>query len=366
MQAAQEALNKKDYNTALQHLQEAQQIGDRSNYENYVIDQFLTNAYVGLKQYGKAADAIQGTLDTGIPSPEEASTLRRNLVQIYYSTKNYSAAVKAGDAYLNSKPSDNDIRVLVAQSQYLMGQCSQSVDTIEKAASTARANGQPVKEDWLQLELSCAHKSGDDAATMKALENLVRAYPKKDYWNDLIAMFRQKYGTSDAVNLESFRLDRREGTLDGANDYVEMAQLAMLVGLPGEAQSVIKEGFDKGVLGDAEKGRHERLRKLADDSAAQDQANLPALAKEAAAASTGEAQVKLGEAYMSYGDYDKAVDAIKAGLDKGGVKNTPAAQLHLGMALLKAGKKADANAAFKKVKGDPAYEKLADYWMMAG
>ena len=365
LQEAQAALNAKDYATAINKLNEAKAIGGRSAYENYVISQFETNAYVGTKQYANAAKSIQATIDSGMASPEEVTALRKNVIQIQYSLKNYPAAIQAGQAYLNSVPGDTDMIVLVAQSQYLSGQCGPAVTTIRKAADAAKAAGRPVKEDWMQLQLSCAHKSNDKEGSINALEQLVRNFPSKDYWRDLITFYRSAYGTSDALNLESLRLMKQTGTLDKAEDYTEMAQVALLLGLPGEAKSVIDEGFSKKLLGAGAQGRDERMKKMADDAAAKDQGDIASGEKEAAASPTGEKDVALAEAYASFGMNDKAIEAYQRGIKKGGIKNTAAAQLHLGQTLLKAGKKAEANAAFKAVKGDAAYEKLAQYWMMA-
>jgi hypothetical protein len=365
LQEAQAALNAKDYNTAIAKLNEAKAIGGRSAYENYVISQFETNAYVGTKQYANAAKAIQATIDSGMAAPEEVTALRKNLIQIHYSLKNYPATIQAGQTYLNSVPGDTDMIVLVAQSQYLSGQCGPAVATIRKAGDAAKAAGRPMKEDWLQLQLSCAHKSNDKDGSINALEQLVRNFPSKDYWRDLVSFYRASYGTSDALNLESLRLMKQTGTLDKAEDYTEMAQVALLLGLPGEAKSVIDEGFSKKLLGAGAQGRDERMKKMADDSATKDMADMASLEKEAIASPTGEKDVAVAEAYASFDQNDKAIAAYQRGIKKGGVKNMAAAQLHLGQVLLKAGKKAEASAAFKAVKGDAAYEKLAQYWILA-
>jgi hypothetical protein len=158
---------------------------------------------------------------------------------------------------------------------------------------------------------------------------------------------------------------KQTGTLDKAEDYTELAQVALLVGLPGEAQAIINEGFQKKVLGAGAQGRDERMKKMADDAAAKDKADMAAQDKEASASATGEKDVALAEGYASFGMNDKAIEAYQRGIKKGGIKNMAAAQLHLGQVLLKAGKTAEADAAFKAVKGDAAYVKLAQYWMMA-
>ncbi|MGE0666786.1 MAG: tetratricopeptide repeat protein [Sphingomonadales bacterium] len=366
LQEAQQAIQAKDYAKALAKLEEAKAVDKRTPYENYVISQFETNAYVGMKQYDKAARAIQATIDSGIAAPEEVTTLRKNLIQIYYSLKNYNAAVQTAQQYLSQNPGDTDMQVLVAQSQYLQGKCAEAGATVKKLVDSARSAGRPVKEEWLQIQLSCAHKAKDANSMRDALEQLVRVAPSnKDYWRDLINAFRAT-NTSDAMNLESFRLMKQVGAMTSTEDYVEAAQVAVLVGVPGVAQSLITQGYEKKLLGSGpDAGRHDRLKKMADDAAAQDKKETAGLAKEAAAATTGEKDIAVAESYASYGEYDKAVASYQAGIKKGGLKNPAAAQLHLGQALLAAGKKAEAQAAFKAVKGDAAYEKLATYWQIA-
>jgi tetratricopeptide (TPR) repeat protein len=366
LQEAQQALQAKDYTKALQKLDEAKAVDKRTPYENYVISQFETNAYVGLKQYDKAAKAIQATIDSGIASPEEVTTLRKNLIQIYFSLKNYNSTIQTAQQYLTQVPGDTDMQVIVAQSQYLLGQCAQAGATVKKLVDGARAAGKAVPEEWLQIVLSCAHKANDKTAMRDALEQLVRIAPNnKDYWRDLINMFRDSART-DAMNLESFRLMRQVGAFNSADDYVELAQVAVLLGVPGEAQAVLKQGYDKKILGQGQdQGRHDRLKKTVDDAVAQDKTETVGLEKEAASATTGDKDIAVADSYASYGQYDKALASYQSGLKKGGLKNTAAAQLHYAQALLAAGKKAEAAAAFKAVKGDAAYEKLANYWQLA-
>jgi Tfp pilus assembly protein PilF len=93
-----------------------------------------------------------------------------------------------------------------------------------------------------------------------------------------------------------------------------------------------------------------------------DQASLPKIAADAAAAKTGAKDVGLGLAYFSYQQYDKAAEALTSGLAKGGVRSEPDARLMLGIAQLRAGKKDDAQKSFELVKGDPKLERLAHLW----
>jgi tetratricopeptide (TPR) repeat protein len=150
-----------------------------------------------------------------------------------------------------------------------------------------------------------------------------------------------------------------------ADDYTEMAQLAMEQGSPGEAQHILEKGFQKGIFADQRtKDKNQRLLDQAKKAAVADQASLPKIEKDADAAPTGDKDVGVGLAYLGYQQYDKAADLLTKGLAKGGVKSEPEARLLLGIAQLKAGHKDDAVKSFHAVKGDPALERLANLWSL--
>ena len=74
----------------------------------------------------------------------------------------------------------------------------------------------------------------------------------------------------------------------------------------------------------------------------------------------GNQDVGLGLAYFGYQQYDKAVQALKQGIAKGGLKDPDSAHLLLGIAQFKAGNKPAALQSFKTVKGDPTLRAPGD------
>jgi tetratricopeptide (TPR) repeat protein len=150
-----------------------------------------------------------------------------------------------------------------------------------------------------------------------------------------------------------------------AGDYNEMAQLAVDAGSPGEAQKVLEKGFEKGVFTEQRiKDRNTRLLETVKKTAANDQAALPKLEKDAEAAPTGVKRASAGLAEFGYGQYDKAAELLAKGISKGGLGSEANTRLLLGIAQLKAGKKDEAVKTFKAVKGDPALEQLAGLWVL--
>jgi tetratricopeptide (TPR) repeat protein len=80
---------------------------------------------------------------------------------------------------------------------------------------------------------------------------------------------------------------------------------------------------------------------------------------------TGEADVKLGAAYLSYGLNDKAAEALQRGLGKGSVKNPDEAGILLGIAYLRMNNKEEAVKAFQTVKQNPIMVRIAKLWVLS-
>jgi tetratricopeptide (TPR) repeat protein len=225
---------------------------------------------------------------------------------------------------------------------------------------------QTPKEQTLQLYANSCEKAGDNAGAVTGQEKLVMYYPKPSYWNGLLYSVLRTQGISDRQTLGVYRLMQDTKTLTQPSDYTEMAQLATDAGNPGEAQKVLEEGFAANVFTEQRaKERNQRLLDTAKKAAAADQATLGKMEVEAKAAKTGETDVALGGAYLSYGQNDKAVEALTRGIGKGGIKNLPEAQILLGIAQMRSGNKEEARKVFKSVKSDDAtWSRIAKLWVL--
>jgi Tfp pilus assembly protein PilF len=166
-------------------------------------------------------------------------------------------------------------------------------------------------------------------------------------------------GLTDHQNLAIYRIRYATGNMRNAEDYELMTQLAIQLHFPAEAVAVAQKGFSVKLLqGD----RDMRLQALAQAQAAKDTANLPNLQKQANASRTGDLLVQYGENLWGRGQYADAVNAIQAGIHKGGLDKPDEAQLSLGIAQLGAGQKDAAMKTFGGIKGSPAAQTVAHIW----
>ena len=75
--------------------------------------------------------------------------------------------------------------------------------------------------------------------------------------------------------------------------------------------------------------------------------------------------MKLGAAYLSYGDNAKAVEALKRGITKGKLtQGADEAGILLGIANLRNNNKTEATKAFNTVKTDPTMTRIAKLWLL--
>jgi tetratricopeptide (TPR) repeat protein len=363
LKAAQEAMNKEDWPTALAKVREAQAVPDRTPFDDYQISEFL--AFIAVKQgdYAAAAPAFEAVLNSGFAKPESIPDRVRQLAQLNFQIKNYEKAVEYGKRWIEqSGGKEPDAYVLTGQAQYLLDDNKGSIETIQGAIDSAKATGEPIKEQWLEIVLSAYDRMDDQAGVVKTLEELTAAYPNPTRWKQLTDQVYASPDNDDRSTLEIHRLRNELGVIDRPDDYVEMADIAAAVGIPGEAVKAMEKAL--AMPGMDAKDKERRTARLAElkKSADSDRKSLPGLEKEAATAKTGEADYALGVGYLSYDQTDKAVEAIKRGIQKGGLKRPDEAQLTLGRALLKANQKDAAKQAFETVPQGSKLARTARLW----
>lgn len=364
LKKAQEAMKNKQWDAALAAINQAKASEKKTPFEAYQIDEFLGYVLIQQKKFGEAAPVFERMLNSGFVPAEQVDDRTKTVAQLYFQVKEYKKSAEWSKKWLEKHPGDEAISVLLGQSYYVMNDYKNAAQTMMSVANAAEKGGRTPQENWLQIVLSSQFKLDNKDGIADALKKLVRYYPKAEYWENLLDIYRRK-DSSDRITLGYYRLMNDVGTLKQADDYVEMAQLAIDAGVPGEAQSMVEKGVQGGVLKSEDKttqGRYDRLLAGAKKSATTDKASLAQLAKEAEKATSGQAYVGLGQAYLSYGQYDEAIEALKKGIAKGGATDADEAQISLGIAYLRKGQKDLARQAFRAVKSESKWHDLAELW----
>ena len=365
LRAAEELIRAGKFAEALAKIREADAVPDRTATENVTIERMRAVAASSAGDVPTATRSFELVLAAGGLAPTERAKMIEVLAQLYFQAKEYPKAASWASRYLSEGGSNADMRWLMIRSQYLADDCVSAVRELRALVDAdARAGTAPAQER-LQLLANCYVKLGDDAGYVFALEKLLASYPKKEYWADAIRRVESKPGFSNRNALDVLRLRHATGTLDGSAAYAAMTKLALEAGLPAEAKRISDEGFASGALGSgADADAQKKVRDTAAKQVIDDQKQLPQSAKAATAASGGGALVNVGFAYVTAGQFDTGIPMMEQGIARGGLPRPDEARLHLGIAYLSAGRKADAVRVFRDVGGTDGTADLARLWLL--
>jgi hypothetical protein len=363
LKAAQEAMNKHDYQLEVQKIQSAMALkGKRTPYDEFIMNSWLGVAYTSLHQYAQAAPALEAAAESRYATPAMQKQFLTAVVGIYSQLHQYPKAINAGQNAIRLGAAEPSVYVTVAVSQDNIGQHKAAADTIEKLISKEPK----PQEKYLEFQWDAYNKANDHEDAARVIDKLVTYYPKPDYWLNALQPLL-KMNINDAhLQLDVYRLMNDVGVLK-ANQYAEMAELAFDAGYPGETVAVLQKAFAQHVFTTPRDiMRYQHLLTGAMQKASQDEASLPAQATKAETEATGDSLVQVGAAYLSYGQADKAAMLISQGIAKGGLKYPEEARLLLGMAQLKSHNVTQAHRTFDKVatSDNEGYAQLGRLWVL--
>ena len=365
LKAANDALQAKNYAEVLAKTREAAAITPRTAYDDYVIHYMQLPVFAAQSNYPETANAIESIIDSPYLPSTSKPQLLRTLMSIDYQQKDYDKAIQYGQRALAAGDLSSDTPLLISQSYYLTNRFKEALSGMEAIVAHDEQAGRRPAERSLSLIWSCALKVKDEAAAARAVEKLILHYPKPDYWANAMAGVLKNKTTDDRLLLMTYRLMAEVGILKRGADFTEMAQIALDQGNPGEAQSVLEQAFAKNLYSDAhDKERSQRLLDKVRRSAVDDRASIAKEEKAAAASASGDGLVQIGAAYLGFGQPDKALVSISAGIAKGNLKYADEAYMLLGIANERNKNSAEAVRAFNRATSNPKYAQLAKLWAL--
>jgi hypothetical protein len=365
IQAALDALKKKQGKDALARIAEADAMKDKTQYEIYVIERIRAQASILAGDPAAAGRAFEkAAFSPAAPAGEKMQVLGAAVSQ-YYAAKEYARAAENADRYLRDGGTDKAVRTLLTQSLYLGGDFARAAREIAVDVRNQEQAGATPPEEQLQLLADAALKQRDDAAYAAALEKLIAYYPKRDYWLAAIHLLQTRSRLPGRLTLDLARLKLATGSMRTANEYIEAAQLSLQEGLPGEASKILERGYAANLLGSGpEADRHGRLRAMAAKDLAEDRKTRAQDDAQAGTAADGNALFNAGFNHVLNGDYDKGLEMMERGVRTARLKNAEDRRLHLGYAYYLAGKNSKAVEAFKAVPGSVGTAALARLWVV--
>ncbi len=359
LRPAQEALQKSEFDAAATSAQAALAVA-KEPYDREVSIRILMAAAGGKRDLVTYAQWAEQLLQfETVPAEERTRTLKQ-LTQIWFQQKDWPKAQGWAKQWADAG-GGAEAYELLASTYLVQKDCKGGIGFLEKSVE----GREPTETQLRQLNF-CYYDLGDKAKRQATMEALTNRFAKREYFIDLLNLYQEQEMDSRAV-LHLFRLAYDRDWLTRESEFVEFAGMAVDVGSPAEAEKVYERARTKGVLPAGQ--RNDQLLKQAKQLAAEDRKTIAALDKEARAGKNGEADVKVGLAYLGLGQYDKAVEATRRGLQPdriGRVRRVDDAWMTLGVALARLGNHAEAQKAFTEAKADARMSTAADLWTRLG
>jgi hypothetical protein len=364
IQAAIELLKSKKGKEALAKVREAQAVGDRTPYENYLVERVLGQAAAAAGEPSIAARAFE-TVATSSASPEgERRQFLAAAASQYYLTKDYAKAAELAARYFRDGGTEKSVRAIYIQALYLSKDFASAAKELTKDVEAEEREGKAPAEDQLQLLANSCAQIRDAAGYGKAMEMLVAYHPKRDYWLSVIYSIATRPGFSERLAIDVARLKIEAGTMRGADEYLDAAQLSLQDGFPIEAVRIIDKGYASGILGAGpEAARHKRLKDMAARNLAEDKKALARDDALSVAGKDGRALFNEGFNYVLHGRAEKGLALMEKGIrDAKAFRRLEHAKLQLGYAYRLAGQNQKAIQIFKTVQGADGAAALARLW----
>jgi Tfp pilus assembly protein PilF len=351
------AQNWAEANTALQ----AAQAGVQSAYGRYVLGTRMLQLGQGTQNQQLQAQAVEAMIASGAAPAETMPNLIVARARFAIQARDWPTAERYLTQALQATPNDADRLWQLAEVQIQLNKNAEALATYQRLLQAVEAAGQTPTEERVKRALEIANALRQRQASIELTQRLLRSYPTQANWTEALVRFRALMPDETNLALDVRRFMRTAQAFARPGDYLEFAGRLTRAGQPGEVKAVLEEGASRGTLpaGDADA---RQMLTSANARITEDRAGLPALRTRAMAAATGREARIAGDTFYGYGQYADAVALYRAALQKGG-EDANLVNTRLGAALVAAGQRAEAQAAFRAVTGGDRAA-LAALWLL--
>lgn len=350
----QDAVNKNDYASVPAKVAAAEAVATTKE-DHYLVGQLQLKAAVTANDKAGISAAIDRVAASGLLDSAKTASLYVGLGGSYFNDKQYAPAAAAYQKALTIDPRNPEAVKMVGESLFAAGQKAEAAAAFQRAIQASVAAGQKPDEALVKRAVAVAYEAQSPTA-IELARQWVAAYPSGGSWSDALAIYSNLSRPDAESALELYRLRQVTGALTSGAEYAQFARTAAELNNFNEAQAVL----DAGIAANAINPSDPKYGDLVNGLKAKPKATAADLAAATKAAQSGMALLRIGDRYYAMGDYAKAVELYKMSMGKPGV-DAGVANIHIGMALARAGDKAGATSAFNAVTGPRA--EIAKFWL---
>jgi tetratricopeptide (TPR) repeat protein len=296
---------------------------ERSRYEQLMFNLDMVN-----EDYPSARGHLQAAIDSGGLNPQEISTMRYQMAQLFVQEEKYPEAAAALEAWLATEPNPNSAAYyLLAASYYYQELYDKALPNAQKAVELA---GDAPQEGWLSMLSSLLILKEDYAGAIPVVKRMVNLFPdKKTHWQQLSQLYIQTEDYKTGLVVMEFA--NHGGMLTEDREIRQLSDLYMMQEMPYRSAILLETS-----LADAKIEKNLRAyESLANAwiASREFEKAVPVLGEAAELSDNGALYERMGQVLQQLEDWEGSVDAFENAIEKGGLRDTAEVQYLIGYSL---------------------------------
>lgn len=354
-------ISAENYSAAYNELQKMLGRAGRDEYLQAIINQALAQLEWSRENYAASLAYFEKAVELDALPDQAHFALMYQIAQLYFMQERYRDALDRLELWFCTAPRENITAaayVLKASISVQMKDYRQTLQAIDTAISMEPS---PV-EAWYQLKLASYYELEQYPQAAATLEAMIVLWPeKKLYWTQLAQTYFNLRQEDKALAVAA--LAWRKKLMTTQADITFLTSLYANANVPYKAAAILQQGIEDKVVESSEKFWTE----VADlwYSSEEMEKALTAYEKAAAAASTGEMDLRRAYILVDLERWPPAREALDAALAKGGLDERKMGEAYLlrGMAEFNLGNYDQAGADWGQASRYPRARDAARQWI---
>jgi len=298
-----------------------------SPYERSRVEQMLASLDMNDENYAGARAHLQAAIDSGGLNDQELSQSSYAIAQSWIPEEKWAEGAAALEAWIRGATEVGSAPYyLLAVAYYQQDKYDEALPHARKAVELTN----PPQEGWLQMLSAILLQKEDYQEALGVVKQMVTLFPdKKAYWMQLSNVYATLEDFPNALAVMQFA--DYNGMVTEDAEIRRLADMMMVQDMPFQAAEMMEAA---GASNKVEKDI-KYYESLANSwiAAREYRRALPVLGEAAKLADNGNNYVRIAEVNVQLSEWEAAAEALRSGIDKGGLRDESQAQLLMGMSL---------------------------------